>query len=365
MIRAQHFVNISGGKDSTAVACLMAERMQRRDFGNRPPRFIFADTGNEHELTLQHIAYLARTLGVTIETVRADFAPLFARRRESIQRDWPHERRWKKHSKACLVLQRADLKHAEKAVLREQCDCPLQVSPPVPAHLIASAVELMQPSGNPFLDMAMLHGRFPGSKSRFCTEELKLQPMQQVHDLVRMAGTPIIVWLGERADESEARAGKKAIDVSRCSFRAPEVLYRPIHRWSALDTFAIAKRHGLKPNPLYLQGMGRVGCMPCIMCKKGELREIDRRFPEHLARIGEWERIVATVSRFALTHGRKAVTFLPARTKGSAADATIDTAVEWSRTRRGGRQHDLLVAIEDLAALDEPGRCSSQYRLCE
>lgn len=37
-----HFVSISGGKDSTATACLALERAQRRPM---ELRFLFADTG--------------------------------------------------------------------------------------------------------------------------------------------------------------------------------------------------------------------------------------------------------------------------------------------------------------------------------
>lgn len=42
--RVQHLVNVSGGKDSTATYLLGLE--SGRDF-----RAVFADTGNEHELT--------------------------------------------------------------------------------------------------------------------------------------------------------------------------------------------------------------------------------------------------------------------------------------------------------------------------
>jgi 3'-phosphoadenosine 5'-phosphosulfate sulfotransferase (PAPS reductase)/FAD synthetase len=118
-------------------------------------------------------------------------------------------------------------------------------------------------------------------------------------------------------------------------------------------------------NPLYLQGMGRVGCMPCVMCGKDELREIARRFPDHIARIREWELTVGAVGRYSVTRQLERMTFFHSRTHRGELEASIDTAIDWSRTQHGGRQHDLLVAIEDLAALDAPGRCSSHYRLCE
>lgn len=372
MTAFQHFVSISGGKDSTATACLAIERAQKRDMNLR---FLFADTGNEHPLTLEHIDYLGRALGVEIETVRADFTGMFAARREAIARDWPKELRRKQHSQECRDHCKRDLSYAERVVFRDECACPIKISPPLPADLIARAVELMQPTGNPFLDMAMLHGRFPGSKTRFCTDELKLQPMERVKDPVRFAGTPIVEWIGERADESQARAAKPALEIHRCAFRAPSVLYRPIHALTAQDVFAIAKRHGLKPNPLYLMGMSRVGCMPCIMCQKEELRQIALQFPEVIVRIEEWESIVGSVARHAYTallrreRTELISSFLPTDKVPPDANgmirASIRRAVEWAKTTRGGRNYDLLVHLDEVEFDDRGPRCASSYGLCE
>jgi len=37
--------------------------------------------------------------------------------------------------------------------------------------------------------------------------------------------------------------------------------------------------------------------MPCIMCAKDELREIATRWPEEVARVREWERLVSIASK--------------------------------------------------------------------
>lgn len=229
----------------------------------------------------------------------------------------------------------------------------MKVSPALPTQMVERAAELMVPTGNPFLDMAMLHGRFPGSQTRFCTDELTLAPMEMIKDPIRMAGTPVVEWIGERADESEARANKPRLARAFCTWRAPVVFYRPVHHMTARDVFAVAKRHGLRPNPLYLQGMGRVGCMPCIMCSKGELREIARRFPEQIERIAEWERIVGGVARQAysdLLEDESAPlinAFLPTtKITGPAGrkHRTIHHAVQWSRTGRGRAMERLIAA---------------------
>jgi 3'-phosphoadenosine 5'-phosphosulfate sulfotransferase (PAPS reductase)/FAD synthetase len=131
--------------------------------------------------------------------------------------------------------------------------------------------------------------------------------------------------------------------------------YRPILRWTARDVFHAHDLAGIKPNPLYLQGQSRVGCMPCINCGKDDLRQISRRFPEHIERVAEWERLVSQVCR-----PRSPVSFFHMGTQGpSGQESSIWSVVEWSKTTRGGRQFDLLSDLED------PKACSSAYGLCE
>lgn len=343
----QHFVNVSGGKDSTACVLLMQERLDRLGSGNMPPRYLFCDTGNEDAITLEYVAYLGDALGITIETIRADFSDWMAERRAALPDVWSKEHRQRKHVSGC------DRKRG--------CDCPIIVSPPVPDHLIRRAVEALQPTGNPFLDLCMIKGRFPSRKAQFCTEELKVIPANAVQDELLDAGVSVVNWLGERADESLNRAKKPPIQriLMRPGSRVSRVLYRPIHKWTAADTFEIARRHGIKPNPLYSMGMGRVGCMPCINCRKDELAQIARRFPQHIDRIREWETIVALVARRG--HG----TFFPISISAIGdpkwEGASIDDAVEWSRTSRGGRNFDIFNAIADHS----PTMCESAYGLCE
>lgn len=117
---------------------------------------------------------------------------------------------------------------------------------------------------------------------------------------------------------------------------------------------------GIEPNPLYKLGMGRVGCMPCINANKAEIREIARRFPEHIDRIAKWEAVVA------LTRKGNVATFFAHLNDGSNPSlddireaGSIRAVVQWAKTTRGGKQFDLLGASEELPA------CSSSYGLCE
>lgn len=323
----QHVVSVSGGKDSTALYLLALERRERtgRDF-----IAVFADTGNEHEWTYDYVRELpAKTGGPEIRWVKADFTRQFEIRRKNLQKFWGKDG--------------------------------------IPQETIDRAHALLVPTGNPFLDLCMLKGRFPSSGSRFCTEELKVYPIQQqVYDPLFASGVrAAISWQGVRAEESTARAllpKWQRID--------PEIgriyAYRPLLEWKIKDVWAMHRKHGIRPNPLYSDnvGMSRVGCLPCIMARKSEIRSIAANFPDHVQRIEEWEAIVSAVSK------RGVATMFAADTDPLVgAGATVEevrdsghgirSVVEWSRTARGGRQYDLMLdpRVEFNTACNQWGAC--------
>lgn len=309
-------VNLSGGKDSTATLLLAIER-------GIEPRAVFADTGHEHPLTYEYIDYLESATGVTVQRVKADFRARIAKKRETVVE------KWKKDGVAQSHIDRA--------------------------------LELLVLTGNPFLDLCLWKGRFPSTRRRFCTEELKVSPMMdQVFIPLVKQFDEVYSWQGVRRDESRARANLPEMDEGDF----PGVWnYRPILDWTAEECFDMHKKHGIKWNPLYEQGMKRVGCMPCIHAGKQELREIAKRYPEEFDRVKNWERIVSATSKrgeSTFFNGRIAARILGDDDIKHTTHG-IDVIREWSMTSRGGRQLDLVNVIE---AKDVPV-CSSVYGLCE
>lgn len=286
--------------------------------------FVFADTGNEHEITLDYIANtLAPGLGIKIETVRADFTGDFDRKRTFIREKWPAKG--------------------------------------VPLETVERAAALLQPSGIPFLDICMLKGRFPSRMAQFCTQELKIAPIVEHQMALIDSGTASAVWSwqGVRLDESPSR--KNRLQGTGACVRSFDDLgggifnYRPILRWTADDAFEAHRCAGISANPLYKQGQGRVGCMPCINCGKDEVLQIFRRWPEHIERIAEWERIVGGVSR------RGEASFFPDPiAEAHLMRRGIYKVVEWSKTSRGGLQFDMF-----RTSNEPPKVCESEYGLCE
>lgn len=307
--------SVSGGKDSTA--CIL-HGLERGLSG----RYIFADTGNEHELTHEYLEYLESELNIKIERIRADFTKRLATRR-------------------------TNLENTESTVHKDWVLAGWKTKD------ILELAALIEPTGNPFLDLCMLKGRFPSTKAAFCTIELKQVPMQSqiCAPLLDDERNIIISVQGVRRDESRARAFRDP-----CARMGERQYYQyPIYQWTAEDVFALHHKHGIEPNPLYKMGCGRVGCMPCINVRKDELNNISHRFPDHIDRIREWERILARTSR------RGASTFLP--TIGIGTDEAVEKGniykqVEWAKTSRGARNIDWIRA-------EAPPACSSIYGLCE
>jgi 3'-phosphoadenosine 5'-phosphosulfate sulfotransferase (PAPS reductase)/FAD synthetase len=364
---SKHTINllsVSGGKDSTAMM------LHARERGIENVRYVFADTGNEHEDVYTYLEYLEERLDVQIQRVRPDFAKRIAKKREYIANHWANDLIkdvdgfWLYNAKEdeCGGVEPEEPENKYESILRpdgwEWIRAKKGISKDEAERHVFCALETLVPTGNPFLDMCIWKGRFPSTKARFCTDELKTIPItQQVVFPILKAGGRVRSWQGVRADESPRRATYAMHE--RIEFGV--WVYRPLLRWTAMDVFAICRKHGVKPNPLYLKGMNRVGCMPCIMCRKDELSEIARRFPDVIERLRRWEEIVSMASKrgsgtfFAsVTHDKDSKYKDPTyKTHG------IDAAVEWSMTTRGGVQYDLFKATDPIPA------CSSNYGLCE
>lgn len=312
-----NIVSMSGGKDSTATL-LVARELEVPNLSA-----VVADTGHEHPETYDYIHYLGEVTGVPIRWVKADFSWQIAGKRKFIETKW-----------------------REKGVAES---------------VVLGALEVLHPTGNPFLDLCLWKGRFPSTKARFCTNELKRNPIIEQVYLPLMDGENMLLsWQGVRADESPARRYL----AERDEIGGGLFNYRPILKWTVDSVFEAHRAAGIKPNPLYLQGCNRVGCMPCIMCAKDELRQIAARWPEEVDRVREWERLVSIASKRGAAAFFATVTDPTVRSddKVSAVTHGIDRIVDWSNTARGGRQFDM---VDLIARTDSQNSCSSAYGLCE
>lgn len=231
-------VQFSGGKDSLATLIYAS-----KTYGIKNILAVFCDTGWEHELTYLHIKEVIKKVGVEL-----------------------------------VVLKSKKYKD--------------------------------------FTDLAVKKKRFPSTKARFCTEELKTKPMI---DFILDQKDNLIILQGIRSDESANRAlmtkqctyfryyyepygkDKKGKDKYH-TYRKKEIIIwrkewsddviRPVFDWTAQQVIDYIISNGFKPNPLYYKGMSRVGCFPCIMCRKQEIKQISDFFPERVELLKENEKLV-------------------------------------------------------------------------
>ena len=297
-------VSISGGKDSTATY------LRAMELGV-PFLPVFADVDNEFDETYDYVRNLHHiTGGPEVQFVQADLSDKFERKRKTIREKWP-----------------------EQGVSNE---------------VVERALVVMKPSGNRFLDLSLLRSGFPGTERRFCTQELKIKPIQkQVQEPIYKAGYSVFSWQGIRAEESPARRGKKIFQYHHKSKNTPYPYYSllPILWWSIADVWAQHKRHNIKPNPLYFQGYNRVGCRLCIMSTKKDIRLVSQQAPGVIEILREWEFLVGQASKKDTPYA----TFFPVRSRRRKIDPAlittdqhgIDDAVEWSKTTHGGKIYDL------------------------
>lgn len=181
-----------------------------------------------------------------------------------------------------------------------------------------------------FFELAKKKGRFPSAKGRFCTEYLKIKPMQA---LVSSIDDDVVSISGIRADESNARSDlpERAYD------KAGYHVLRPILKWAISDVWTYLEKWGVKRNPLYYLGFKRVGCFPCCMSRKSEIRLIAIHFPQVIDRIreAEWD----GYTFFPRTTVPERFRHTPFSCNGKTwMCASIDDVVEWSFTKWGARE---------------------------
>lgn len=179
---------------------------------------------------------------------------------------------------------------------------------------------------------------FPARMQRWCTRELKIQPLRKYHDTV---GDDTVSVLGIRAAESMARAKMlPLVDEPPGERSWGGWIWRPLLDWSVVDVLEIHRRHNVTVNPLYQRGHSRVGCYPCIYANKEEISLLS---PERIALIRSLEEECEQLrkernderpGRYTYPHD---ATFFQTRSKGEGP-MKIDEVFEWAQTARGGRQ---------------------------
>ncbi|WP_251569579.1 phosphoadenosine phosphosulfate reductase domain-containing protein [Parasutterella muris] len=235
-------ISVSGGKDSTAVALLAMEQNKPEDV-----IFVFCDTGNEHHLTYEYLNYLDdffQSKGFSkIKRLKRDCTERLKRKAERLK-DRPE------------------------------------------------IAKLIKPTGNPFLDICLVYGRFPDFNHRFCTKELKVKVFDDFVNQFLEKGESVESWTGVRADESVKRSKLPERELRKEHKKTGAQCWdiRPILTWTTEDVFKKIEESEIKANPLYEMGFSRVGCTPCILANKADLKLLSDLSQIEFYKIEMWEK---------------------------------------------------------------------------
>ena len=202
---------------------------------------------------------------------------------------------------------------------------------------------------SPMVRLVIKKGMFPGRRARFCTVSLKAEVIRDY--LLGLDDDPINA-VGIRGGESLSRSKMQEwewVDSYDC------YTWRPIIRYTEQDVIDIHARHGVKPNPNYLNGARRVGCWPCIYAAKKEIQLIAQSDPERIAIVSDLEKAVTGIAAKRAAEKDKILKYPrawfqnpmpkkdPVTGKREGNTWPLDKVVQWAKTKRGGRQFELFM----------------------
>ena len=136
---------------------------------------------------------------------------------------------------------------------------------------------------------------------RWCSSYLKIDILDKVlTNTLEYQGKRTLVVTGERAEESSSRARYATQEPGRVHSAKRHVdHWRPVHKWSTAEVWAIIQRHGIVPHPSYYLGWASLSCLSCIFASCSQWATVRQIAPEKFARIADYER------RFGRTVHRK------------------------------------------------------------
>ncbi len=149
---------------------------------------------------------------------------------------------------------------------------------------------------------------------RWCSAYLKIDVgAAAIRNQKRFEKSRTLTISGERAEESAARANYSEFEPDRSDNRGkmvsqlkpyehlPEMVFkpsksarhvdrwRPIHKWSEAEVWAIIERYRVNPHPAYHLGWGRVSCQFCIFGSDNQWASCEKVDPGRFDEIALYE----------------------------------------------------------------------------
>lgn len=159
-----------------------------------------------------------------------------------------------------------------------------------------------------FFELCRKYKRLPSGLARFCTSELKTNPINRwikaycaEHNL-----TNVVSAIGLRAQESKIRAKKSGLVRGKAANRTLNCLeWLPILHYKLEDVWAEIDAAGQKPHDVYSRGFSRLSCVFCVFGKKIEHEQAAKERPELFKKMVGLERELGKTLRLRQVKGVK------------------------------------------------------------
>lgn len=135
---------------------------------------------------------------------------------------------------------------------------------------------------------------------RWCSAYLKIDVgAAALRNQKRFNNSRTLTVSGERAEESAARSNYKEFEPDRTDNRdgrnARHVdRWRPVHKWSEEEVWAIIEKYRVNPHPAYHLGWGRVSCLKCIFGSGNQWASVEIVDPIGFEKIEVYEGLFET-----------------------------------------------------------------------
>lgn len=132
---------------------------------------------------------------------------------------------------------------------------------------------------------------------RWCTSVLKIDVGRiAISHQDRFLNKKLLFITGERAEESQARAGYNVFEIHKMDNRNGKNrkrivdAWRPVHSWKAEQVWQIIEKWKINPHPCYHLGWGRCSCQFCIFSSANQISTLQEIDPQGFAKILYYER---------------------------------------------------------------------------
>lgn len=151
-------------------------------------------------------------------------------------------------------------------------------------------------------------GMWPSSSSRYCTSDLKRDPIaKQIRRIMDERGAKVAInCMGLRAEESPARAKVAPWELNKRISNSRRTVWtcNPILSMLVGEVFAVIAAAGQKPHWVYAAGMHRLSCCFCVLAGEKDLAlaaqlrpELAQRYVDLEAQIGHTFRATKSLAQ--------------------------------------------------------------------